>query len=69
MATFEQNAIIYKNDNIVLSVRTLSKLLKSSPQSQIENLPQDPRYQRLVEQVTQNIEQFNEEGKEIYLPC
>lgn len=69
LTTFEQNSIIYKNDNIVLSLRILSKLLKSSPSSQIESLPQDSRYLSLIEQVSQNIEQFNEEGKKFCISC
>ena len=63
MSTYEQNALIYKNENIVNSLRVLSKIIRSSPQHQIESLPQDKRYHGLIEEVVSRLEQFNENGK------
>ncbi len=60
---YEQNAIVFKNEHLVQCLRTISKLVKSSHSTQNEAFPQDKRYHELIKKVSENLNEFNENGK------
>lgn len=62
MKTCEQNLILFKPENIAISLRTLAFLTKPNLTNQIESLAQDKRYIALMHKVEENISNFKEEG-------
>lgn len=58
-----QNFNLYKNEHVVLTLRVLARLVKSSNQAQVESLQKDERYQALTKKAQENLEEFNEYGK------
>ncbi len=60
------NAIIYKKDNYMQTLKTLSKLIKTTPLSQGDALVQDKRYQPIVEYTREQLKQFTEEGNSLF---
>lgn len=55
-----QNIGLYKNEHIVLTLRVLARLIKSSNQSQIDALHKDERYKTLTSKAQDSLEEFNE---------
>jgi len=55
-----QNIGLYKNEHIVLTLRVLARLIKSSNASQVESLNKDERYRALTTKAQENLEEFNE---------
>lgn len=62
MKTCDQNVILFKPENLAVSLRTLAYLTKPNLTIQIENLAQDKRYNALIHKVEENINNFKEEG-------
>lgn len=57
-----QNVLVYKNEHLVLTLRVLARLIKNTPQQEVEKLSQDERYAKLTQKAQESIEQFNEFG-------
>lgn len=55
-----QNLNLYKNEHIVLTLRVLARLIRSSNFQQADSLLNDERYRALTEKAQENLEQFNE---------
>jgi len=62
-----QNIGLYKNEHIVLTLRVLARLIKSSNASQVESLNKDERYRALTTKAQENLEEFNEYGKAFFI--
>ena len=57
-----QNMSSFKNDQIVLSLRILARIIRNAKPEEIENLSHDERYIKLTQKAKESIDQFNEYG-------
>jgi len=60
LGIMQQNIGLYKNEHIVLTLRVLARLIKSTNTSQVESLNKDERYKTLTSKAQESLEEFNE---------
>lgn len=63
LTIIEQNIDTLRNDNIVVALRTLAKLLRNTPNAQIDTLQKDTRYQALTRKAHEVVSTLSERGK------
>lgn len=57
-----QNLMLYKNEHTVLTLRVLARIIRNTAQTELEKLPTDERFVKLIEKAQENIPQFTEYG-------
>lgn len=65
---FEKNEATYKNEQVVLSLRMLGRLIRTADRLQI-NFNKEERFINLQKKMVKNIDLFSDHGKFLFLLC
>ena len=61
-----QNILLYKNEHLVLTLRVIARLSRSTPSDEMQKICEGERFKSLTQKASENIENFNEYGISFY---